>query len=310
MSRVIAASGGRSLRVRARRLPMLLWPALLAALLASCKVGPTQLPQVAGVDRAERVSNQMPETDMLEGAAQAYAAVTAAARQQGDIDRDAAAVSRVRGIMQRLIAATVGIRPDAPGWPWQTEVISSDAQQAWCLPGGRVAVYTGLLDQRLQLSDDELANLLAHEIAHVLRGHPRERASQPMTASLAVQAGAALPAPAGMSISENARLVYGLAVGTPDSRVDESEADRVGVELAARAGYDPRAAQTLWKKLAGQHGAAPIVLEAHPVYPGRADDLPVFAMRVMPLYVQARRPAGSRSSDARPGGPATAQSGG
>jgi predicted Zn-dependent protease len=167
-------------------------------------------------------------------------------------------------------------------------VISSNELNAWCMPGGKIAVYTGLMD-RLRLSDEELAAVMGHEIAHALREHGRERASQQAAQGAVVGIGAALLGLGEVGASL-AGIVADVTIGLPYSREFEREADRIGVELAARAGYDPRAAITLWQKM-GQAGggAPPQFLSTHPSPQNRQKDLEDFAARVMPLYESARK---------------------
>jgi predicted Zn-dependent protease len=156
------------------------------------------------------------------------------------------------------------------------------------MPGGKIAVYTGLID-RIKPSDDELAAVMGHEIAHALREHGRERASQ--AAGQSVAAGV-IGAAIGMGSlgTDMTSTVLNITFGLPNSRLHETEADRIGVELAARAGYDPRAAITLWQKM-GQLGGGqpPQFLSTHPSNESRQQDLLVYAQRVMPLYEQAKK---------------------
>jgi predicted Zn-dependent protease len=151
-----------------------------------------------------------------------------------------------------------------------------------------MAVYTGLIEQ-LKLSDDELAAIMGHEIAHALREHGRERISQQLAASFAVGvASAALGL--GQGGTQLADMVAQVTFTLPNSRLHEQEADRIGVELAARAGYDPRAAVNVWKKMSQAGGGAPPeILSTHPSPESRIKDLEVYSERVMPLYQAARR---------------------
>ena len=130
-------------------------------------------------------------------------------------------------------------------------MLTSKDVNAWCMPGGKIAVYTGLIE-RLDLTDDELAAVMGHEIAHALREHARERIGRQMATQTGTAIGAvALEIFTGIRIDPNlAGTVSQAAFVLPNSREAEQEADRIGVELAARAGYDPRAAITLWQKMA------------------------------------------------------------
>ena len=171
--------------------------------------------------------------------------------------------------------------------------MTSPEVNAWCMPGGKIAVYTGLID-KLQVTDDELAAVMGHEIAHALREHGRERASQHMAAGISaslmgILADIFLPG-TGQLATEGAALGTGVGVLLPYSRVHETEADRIGVELAARAGYDPRAAIARWQKMAKVSGgsAPPQLLSTHPSNEARIKDLTEFSRKVLPLYENAR----------------------
>jgi predicted Zn-dependent protease len=215
----------------------------------------------------------------------------AQAQQKGLLNRNPQEVQRVRAVAQRLIPQTTVFRPDALQWKWEANVLTSKDVNAWCMPGGKIAVYTGLIE-KLNLTDDELAAVMGHEIAHALREHARER----MARQMATQTGTAIGAVA-LEIFTGVRLDPNLA-GTvsqamfvlPNSREAEQEADRIGVELAARGGYDPRAAVTLWQKMGKVGGNAPPEwLSTHPSNESRLKDLEVYSQKVMPLYQAASR---------------------
>ncbi|MCL4747673.1 MAG: M48 family metallopeptidase [Burkholderiaceae bacterium] len=228
------------------------------------------------------------EQELRQGAVQAYRDELAKERGKGALNSDPGLSARVRAITSRLIAVTGAFRADAPGWPWEVNVVRSDSINAWVMPGGKVVVYSGLIEQ-LRLSDDEIAAVVGHEISHALREHARERASQQITAGLVIQGGA-VALGGGQGSIDLGKLVYQLTFGLPNGRVHESEADRIGVELAARAGYDPRAAVTLWQKMARSGGGSgPQWLSTHPSAETRIRDLEVYSARVMPLFEQARR---------------------
>ncbi|HXF65568.1 MAG TPA: M48 family metallopeptidase [Burkholderiales bacterium] len=261
--------------------------ALLGAMaLASCKTVQTTQPGVVGVERKQTMVLSSGQVNRSAGLAYQQEIKKAAGRNA--LNRDPQQVARVRSIASRLIAATGAFRADAPGWAWEVNVISSKDINAWCMPGGKMAVYTGLLE-RLKPTDDELAAVLGHEMAHALREHGRERASQAVAQGIVISlVGAA--AGVGDATLELAQLIADLTLNLPNSREHEREADRIGVELAARAGFDPRAAVTLWQKMAQAGGGAPPqFLSTHPSPENRARDLAGYAARVMPLYESARK---------------------
>lgn len=262
--------------------------ALVAALGVACTSVQTTRGGVVGVERTQRMSTLVSEADLREGAVKAYAQVVGEAKQKGQLNVPAAQQRRVDQIARRLIAVTPTFRPDAKSWKWEVTVIKSDEVNAWCMPGGKIAVYTGLID-KLQATDAELAAVIGHEIAHALREHSRERASEQVTSGLLLQ-GAVLLAGGGQASLDMAQLAYQVTVGLPHSRLHETEADRIGVELAARAGYDPRGAISVWQKMAKLGGAGqPEFLSTHPSAETRMQDLEVYARRVEPLYRAAAR---------------------
>jgi len=259
---------------------------LLALALAACQSGPTTQSGAVGVERQQTML--LSSAEVVRSAAQAYRQEMAAAQRAGRLNRDPQQVARVRRIAARLIAQTGAFRADARGWAWETNVVTSKEVNAWCMPGGKMAVYTGLID-RLRPSDDELAAIMGHEIAHALREHGRERASQAMAAGigLSIIGAATGMSQGGMDLSS---IIVDVTVMKPNSRAFETEADRIGVELAARAGYDPRAAISLWEKMRALGDAQPPqFLSTHPSYDTRIADLRTYAARVMPLYERARR---------------------
>ena len=271
-----------------RERPVILRGGLLICALAltSCQSVQTTQPGAVGVERHQAM--MLSSAEVNKASVQAYQQAMQQAAKKGTLNRNPAQVARVRAIAQRLIPATVAFRPDAPGWTWEVNVISSNDVNAWCMPGGKIAVYTGLIE-KLGVTDEELAAVMGHEIAHALREHGRERASQQAAQNAVIGIGAALLGigDAGASL---VNVVADVTIGLPYSREFEVESDRIGVELAARAGYDPRAAITLWQKM-GQAGGStpPQFLSTHPAPANRAKDLTDYSARVMPLYEAARR---------------------
>jgi len=156
-------------------------------------------------------------------------------------------LQRVRTFASRLEPQTAVFRRDAPGWKWEVNVISSNELNAFCMPGGKIMVYSGLINQ-LRLTDDEIAIVLGHEISHALREHSREQVSQAIAAQTAIGIGSALFG-LGEGSANLANAGYEALIATRFSRTDEAEADRIGLELAARAGHDPRAGIAFWRNM-------------------------------------------------------------
>jgi predicted Zn-dependent protease len=156
------------------------------------------------------------------------------------------------------------------------------------MPGGKMAVYSGLIE-KLQATDDELAAVMGHEISHALREHSREAISRQMATQTAVGIAGALfgIGDLGQGLGN---MVADVTLNLPNSRTNEQEADRIGVELAARAGYNPEAAISLWQKMAklNSAGAPPKWLSTHPSNEDRIKDIQVYAQKVMPLYTAAK----------------------
>lgn len=252
---------------------------------AGCQTVETTQPGVVGVNRPQRMAVSSQEVDA--SAEKQYAEMMAEAKKKNALDRDAAQVERVRKIVGRLVPQTPVFRPDAKNWPWEVHVITLDEVNAWCMPHGKMAVYTGLL-QKIQPTDDELAAVMGHEISHALREHTREQISQQMgTQALLGIAGALFGL--GETAQNLGNTVANVTIGLPKSRTDETEADRMGVELAARAGYDPHAAISLWQKMEKLAGSQPPQwLSTHPSNETRLADLKQYAEKVMPLYAAAK----------------------
>jgi Zn-dependent protease with chaperone function len=257
---------------------------MATAALAACTTTTEQ--GAVGVERRQLLLVSSAEMDR--SAATAYQKVLTDQGAKGAVNRDPKQVERVRRIAARLTPHTAVFRKDAPAWKWEVNVITSPEINAWCMPGGKIAFYTGILE-KLQMTDDEIAAVMGHEIAHALREHARERASQ----QVATAVGAGLVSAAlgtGQGGADLVGMVGQVTFVLPYSRLHETEADRMGVELAARGGYDPRAGVAVWQKMAKVSGAGgpPQILSTHPSNAERIKDLEVFSQRVLPLYEQAR----------------------
>lgn len=267
---------------------ILLWGgALLMAALTGCATVQTTQSGTVGVERRQFMAASIPPAELQQAANRQYAEMMAEARAAGALDSNAAQLQRVRTITNRLVQQVGAFRPDAAGWPWEIHVVSADDVNAWCMPGGKMAIYTGLIN-KIKPTDDELAAVLGHEMAHALREHSREQISQQMAAQMGLSV---LSAVTGVAASGDLGAALTNVMFTlPNSRTHESEADLIGVELAARAGYDPRAAVTLWQKMGAlsQGSAPPEFLSTHPSAATRSTELQRNAEKVMPLYEAAR----------------------
>ena len=205
--------------------------------------------------------------------------------------KDNAQLVRLRAIAQKIIPFALDWNPRARNWQWEVNLIGSSQINAFCMPGGKIVFYTGILE-KLQLSDDEVAMVMGHEIAHALREHARERMGKSAaTHGIARLAGALASSYFGI----DPRITDGIASGGANlltlefSRDDESEADLVGMELAARAGFNPRAGVTLWQKMgAANKNAPPQWLSTHPAGTRRIADIEANLPKVLPLFERAR----------------------
>ena len=197
-------------------------------------------------------------------------------------------VLRLRAIAQRIIPFAATWNSRAQQWRWEVNLIGSRELNAFCMPGGKIAFYFGIL-QQLQLSDDEVAMIMGHEMAHALREHARERMGKNMATNGAIEIGAAL-----LGLGNMGRGIANIGcqlLSLTFSREDESEADLVGMELAARAGYNPQAGVTLWQKMGqASKGAPPQFLSTHPAGPTRIRDIERTLPRVQGLYARAPKP--------------------
>lgn len=240
------------------------------------------------VGKHSRLASLVPAAEVEQAATQQYQALLQqAASKRSLAQQDHPQVLRVRAIAERLIPYAPAWNERARAWRWEVNLIGSNQVNAFCMPGGKIAFFSGILEQ-LKLTDDEVAMVMGHEMAHALREHARERMAKGaltnVGANVLVQV---------LGLGQVGQAVTGLGaqmMSLKFSRSDESEADLVGMEIAARAGYDPRAAVTLWKKM-GQAGKSspPQWLSTHPTGTARIAELQKNLPRVMPLYERARK---------------------
>ncbi|MEC5387961.1 M48 family metallopeptidase [Uliginosibacterium sp. H3] len=265
---------------------------LTALLLTGCQTIQTTQPGAVGVTRTQSIMGDHTQgtREMNQESALAYTTTIKDAQKKNQLNPDKAQTERVRRIADRLIPQVVIFRPDARSWAWEVNVIESKEINAWCMPGGKIAVFTGLIEQ-LKLTDDELAAVIGHEISHALREHALERKPRVLAAQVGsiglLLGGAFMGIDIPPDLANSASMA---ALALPNSREQETEADRMGLELAARAGFDPRAAVTLWQKMGQAGGSAPPkILSSHPPSEERQADLRATSQVVMPLYEEARK---------------------
>lgn len=239
-----------------------------------------------GVERKQLML--LSESDMQKGANEAYSSILQKAKKEGKLNRDFKTLQRLQVISKKLIEQTPIFRKDALKWKWEVNLITEDTLNAWCMPGGKIAFYTGIIE-KLNLNDGEIAAIMGHEIAHALREHGRERASQATITNVGLQLVSAYFG-LGATTSSLAQKVVDVTLSLPNSRAHETEADRMGVELAARAGYNPYDAVNVWKKMSKlSNNKTPEILSTHPSHDTRIEDLTNYAKKVNPLYLQAKK---------------------
>ncbi|WP_018867771.1 MULTISPECIES: M48 family metallopeptidase [unclassified Thioalkalivibrio] len=265
------------------RLGSLLLAVLVAGGLAVAIPGCTTNP-VTGRSQLMLVS----ESQAISASRTAYVEMLAPAREEGRINADPEMTARVHGITEKVVAQAVKYRSETADWDWEIVVIEApDTINAFAMAGGKMAIYSGIIEQ-LELTDDELAQIIGHEIAHALSAHTAEKMSVALASNMAV-AGYAMTGDRSQIALTGAALGAALAVQLPHSRAMEAEADEIGMELAARAGYNPDAAASLWRKMAAQsNGRHPVFLSTHPAPESRQRDLTRMADRFRPLYEEAR----------------------
>jgi predicted Zn-dependent protease len=227
---------------------------------------------------------------------QSYEQTKAEAQKKGLLDKNPAQYQRILAVSKRLIPHTITFRKDALSWPWEVHVLTSADLNAYCMPAGKMIFYSGIIE-KLNLTDGEIAAIMGHEISHALREHGRERISQEMARQGITQGGLAILVATGVVDPKyaNAAALGGSALGTllialPNNRTQENEADTMGVELMARAGYNPEEALSLWRKMGAAAGGTkpPEFLSTHPSDTTRLKRIEALLPTVMPLYQSAK----------------------
>ena len=245
------------------------------------------------VDKQSSLAKLVPAEQVEAAAEQQYLQMLQQAAQQRALAPDShQQVVRLRAIAQRLIpfsnSPNLNSTPRAAQWKWEVNLIGGKQVNAFCMPGGKIAFYYGILDQ-LKLTDDEVAQVMGHEIAHALREHARERMGKTAATRGVIELGSAL-----LGLGGGGRYLAdmgGQLISLKFGRDDESEADKIGLDLAARAGYDPQASVQLWQKMAkANKGAPPQWLSTHPAGATRITDLQANIPDVQGLYARADKP--------------------
>lgn len=257
---------------------------ILAAGLAAC-VSTTQQ-GATGIKRQQLMLLSSSQVDAM--AVESYNGELSKAREKKALNTDKANLERIRRIADRLVPQVATFRSDAVSWQWEVNLETRDELNAYCAPGGKIMFFTGIIT-KLKLTDDEIAAIMGHEIAHALREHGRERMSQAYAQSAGI---GIIGAVTGMSQGTGELVKTAVQVGLtlPHSRGQESEADIMGLELLARAGYNPNAAVTLWQKMGEATGnTSGSFTSTHPGSAQRIRDLQAAIPKVMPLYEAARR---------------------
>jgi predicted Zn-dependent protease len=259
-----------------------------ASLLLSCANAPAPTREGGGVNVAGNsgFTQLVPAADVERSAVSQYTQMMNQANEKKALaPPNHPQVIRLRAIAAKIIPHVNAWNPRAKDWKWEVNLISSDQVNAFCMPGGKIAFFTGILD-KMRLTDDEAAMIMGHEIAHALREHARERMGKQAATELGASA---LSQFFGLGNLGQTVTNYGAALlNLQFSRENETDADLVGMELAARAGYDPRAGVTLWQKMSAGGGSSPEWLSTHPAGQSRIAQIQANLPQVMPLYERAR----------------------
>ena len=249
----------------------------------------TSRPGVVGVERSQFMMISAAQIERI--SASSFEQQAKAAQKKNVLITSGPQYERLKTIANRLIPQTAVFRDDTHSWNWGLQLIDSPLVNATCAPGGRITFYSGIIN-KLNLTDDEIAAIMGHEIAHAVREHGRERVSQAMAQNVIANVALAAAGAGSAQSIDAANQIMQYVLVLPNSRQNETEADAIGLEIAARGGYDPRAAITLWEKMSKESTGKnpPEFLSTHPSNENRIKELAALMPRVMPLYEAAKRP--------------------
>lgn len=264
---------------------------VISVLVACCLLvacANTSRPGVVGVQRSQFMMISAAQIDRM--SAISFEQQAKAAQKKKILITSGPEYERLKTIANRLIPQTAVFRDDTRGWNWGLQLIDSPIVNATCAPGGRITFYTGIIN-KLNLTDDEIAAIMGHEIAHAVREHGREQVSQALAQNIISNVALAAAGAGSAQSIDAANQIMQYVMVLPNSRQNEREADAIGLELAARGGYDPRAAITLWQKMSkeSQGKNPPEFLSTHPSNENRIKELSALIPKVMPLYEAAKR---------------------
>lgn len=266
---------------------------IFIAYLAAC--ANTTKPGAVGINRSQFMVVSSADVNKLSAAS--FEEQNKKAKEKNVLITSGPSYERLKHVANRLIPQTAVFRDDTRTWEWQLSLIQSNTLNASCAPGGKITFYTGIIDQ-LNLTDDEIAAIMGHEMAHALREHGRERLSEALAQNAVTNVALAAAGANYASGINAANQVAQYVLVLPNSRQNESEADAIGLELAARAGYNPRAAITVWQKMlkATQGKNPPEFLSTHPSGETRIEQLNALMPAVEPLYLAASKAVQSQPS--------------
>lgn len=258
-----------------------------ACLLVAC--ANTSRSGVVGVERSQFMMISAAQIERI--SASSFEQQAKAAQKKNILITSGPQYERLKTIANRLIPQTAVFRDDTHAWNWGLQLIDSPMVNATCAPGGRITFYSGIIN-KLNLTDNEIAAIMGHEIAHAVREHGRERVSQALAQNVFSNVALATAGPGSAKSIDAANQIMQYVLVLPNSRQNEKEADAIGLEIAARGGYDPRAAITLWEKMSKESKGKnpPEFLSTHPSNQNRIKELSALMPRVMPLYEAAKRP--------------------
>lgn len=269
---------------------------VISVLVACCLLvacANTSRPGVVGVERSQFMMISAAQIDRM--SAISYEQQAKAAQKKKILITSGPEYERLKTIANRLIPQTAVFRDDTRNWNWGLQLIDSPIVNATCAPGGRITFYSGIIN-KLNLSDDEIAAIMGHEIAHAVREHGREQVSQALAQNIISNVALAAAGAGSAQSIDAANQIMQYVLVLPNSRQNEREADAIGLELAARGGYDPRAAITLWQKMSkeSQGKNPPEFLSTHPSNENRIKELSALIPKVMPLYEAAKRDSATK----------------